>query len=387
MSGKFDLSVSFSLYNGAVVLESGESLVKIGLTDISNTELKAKLKKSVLQFGKYDCDFVEIDEEKLRHEISLRYGESPRENERMNEESEAAMLLDTLLSEASTRGATDIHIEENRVRFRICGMLDDVTELSCEKSRELIRRIKVLANLNVLENRRGQDGQFVFPAKNKIFVRVSCIPSFSGTGTAESVVLRLLNVARLPLSIDELGFSDEQCRNLRKVLLKEHGLILICGATGSGKSTTAASLLMEVEKIFGRKKKIITIEDPPEYVLDGVTQIHVDENCGMNFCEALRFIFRQDPDVIFIGEIRDCETARTVLQASLTGHLVFATVHTSGIRETAVRMKELGVDFSDFSSVLQAVIFQRLVCKSENKVRLEAEVVTRMNQVYMEECA
>ena len=107
----------------------------------------------------------------------------------------------------------------------------------------------------------------------------------------------------------------------------------------------------------------------------------------MSFSDALRFIFRQDPDVIFVGEIRDCETARTVLQASLTGHLVFATVHTSGIRETAIRMKELGVDFSEFSSVLQAVIFQRLVCESENKVRLEAEVVTRMNQVGMEECA
>lgn len=387
MSGKFDLSVSFSLYNGAVVLESGENLVRIGLTDIDNVELKKKLEKSVRQFGNQRCDFVAIDDEKLRHEISLRYGESPRENERMNEGSEAAMLLDTLLCEASRRGATDIHIEENRVRFRICGMLESVTELSSEKSRELIRRIKVLANLNVLESRRGQDGQFVFSAGNQVFVRVSCIPSFSGAGAAESVVLRLLNVARLPLSIGELGFSDEQCRNLREVLVKEQGLVLICGATGSGKSTTAASLLMEVGKIFGSKKKIITIEDPPEYVLDGVTQIHVDENCGMNFGEALRFIFRQDPDVIFVGEIRDCETARTVLQASLTGHLVFATVHTSGIRETAIRMKELGVDFSEFSSVLQAVIFQRLVCESGNKVRLEAEVVTRMNQVGMEECA
>ncbi|MBQ8013835.1 MAG: Flp pilus assembly complex ATPase component TadA [Treponema sp.] len=385
MSGKFDLSVNFSLHNGAVVLSSEENLVKIGLTEIHNKDLKKKLQKSVASYfalqGKSPesegiCEFVSIDESKLRHEISLRYGESKRENERKNEGSEAAMLLDTLFTEAGKAGATDIHIEEKRVRFRISSSLETVCELSLEKSRELIRRIKILSNLNVLECRRGQDGQFVFSGEDEIFVRVSTIPSISPSGPAESVVLRLLNITRVPLSLGELGFSEKQCADLRSLLKKEQGLCLICGATGSGKSTTAASLLTELEKIYGERKKIITIEDPPEYVLDGMTQIHVDENTGMSFFDALRFVFRQDPDVIFIGEIRDSVTARTVLQASLTGHLVFATVHTSGLEETAARMRELGVDFSELSSVLQLLVFQKLVPGTENKVCLKAEILT-----------
>ncbi len=389
---KFDLSVNFSLHNGAVVLESKENFVKIGLTDISNMELRKKLVKSVESFfasnGKKPesdvfCDFISIDDERLRHEISLRYGESSRENEQ--ESCEATMLLDTLLDEACKRSATDIHIEEKCVRFRISGKLEDITELSAEKSRELVRRIKVLSNLNVLETRRAQDGQFVFSDGNQVFVRVSCVPSFSESGAAESVVLRLLNVTRIPLALSELGFSESQCETLGNVLKKEQGLILICGATGSGKSTTAASLLTEIGKIYGRKKKIITIEDPPEYVLDGITQIHVDDETGMSFSDALRFVFRQDPDVIFVGEIRDSLTARTVLQASLTGHLVFATVHTSGIKETSIRMRELGVDFSEFSSVLQAVIFQKLVSDEAGKVHLDAEIVTSVAD-QMEAC-
>lgn len=388
MKGRFDLSVSFSQYNGAVVLESAEDFVKIGLTNMDDEKIKQKLSNSVRAYfgmrGKIfsdreRCLFVPIDSQRLKQEISLRYGESSRENERKNEGSEAAMLLDTLLSEAGKSGASDIHIEEKRVRFRISGRLREICELSAEKSRELVRRIKILANLNVLESRRGQDGKFVFHGENDIFVRVSCLPSVSagGEGSCESIVLRLLDVNRVPLALEELGFSDSQCSLLRNVCQKEQGLILICGATGSGKSTTAASLLMELNERSDCKKKIITIEDPPEYVLDGITQIHVDEANGMSFSDSLRFIFRQDPDVIFVGEIRDALTARTVLQASLTGHLVFATVHTAGMQETAIRMKELGVDFSEFASVLHACVFQKLTVTSEDSIRLEANIVTR----------
>jgi len=391
MSWKFDLSVNFSLFNGAVVLEEKENFVKIGLLRIEDEKIKTKLRKSVRayfgakgkNFGNECCFFIPIDEERLKSEISLRYGESERENERENDASEAVMLLDTLLNRAAKAGATDIHIEERRVRFRISGLLQEVCELSVEKSRELVRRIKILSNLNVLETRRGQDGQFVFYGEEQVFVRVSCIPSISSAVASksengmrsESVVLRILNVSRVPLSTKELGFTDEQCGKLDKAIKSGQGLILICGSTGSGKSTTAASLLMEIQEKFGGEKKIITIEDPPEYVLDGVTQIHVDEENGMSFSDSLRFIFRQDPDVIFVGEIRDSLTARTVLQASLTGHLVLATVHTGGISETKIRMKELGCDFEEFSSVLKALIFQRLVCGNDGEIHLEAELV------------
>lgn len=385
MSEKFDLSVNFSLYNGAVVLDSGENFVKIGLTDISNENLKKKLRKSVKAFyelkgkkiAEEACLFLPLDEQSLKHEISLRYAKSERENERKNDGSEATMLLDTLLSQAGKKGATDIHIEERRVRFRISSRLEEVCELSYEKYLELVRRIKVLANLNVLESRKAQDGHFVFRGQDQIFVRVSCLPSVSGNGNSESVVLRLLNVTRIPLSLKELGFTEEQCASLCKFIKNEDGLILICGSTGSGKSTTAASLLMELTKIFGDRKKIITIEDPPEYVLDGITQVHVDGEGGMSFSDALRFIFRQDPDVIFVGEIRDSISARTVLQASLTGHLVLATVHTSGLQETCIRMRELGVDFDELSSVLRAMIYQKLLSDKGEKVRLEAKIMEK----------
>ncbi|MBQ9205877.1 MAG: Flp pilus assembly complex ATPase component TadA [Treponema sp.] len=397
MSETFDLSVSFSRYNGAVVLESTENSVKIGLREITDEELKKKLLNSVKSYfgmkGKIveddACSFVQIDEATLTHEISLRYAQSSRENERKNEGSEAELLLDTLLRESAKSGATDIHIEEHRVRFRVYGRLEQVCELSSEKSRELVRRIKVLANLNVIECRHGQDGQFVFQGDDEIFVRVSCIPQVSknpSNESSESVVLRLLNVSRVPLSIEELGFSANQCESLRKMIAKEQGLILICGSTGSGKSTTAASLLSELNERSHEHKKIITIEDPPEYVLDGITQIHVDETNGMSFSDSLRYIFRQDPDVIFVGEIRDSLTARTVLQASLTGHLVFATVHTGSLAETAIRMKELGVDFAEFSSVLNGIVFQKLVFDSEikNKIQLSAHTVAREEREFAE---
>ena len=390
MSDKFDLSLSYSHYNGAVVLERQENSVKIGLTDFENMALRKRLSKAVVQFfalkGKNFsqeecCRFEKIDRKTLMHHISLRYGESSREEERKNEGSEAAMLLDTLLNEAIKRGASDIHIEERRVRFRIAGLLEEISELSPEKSRELARRVKLLANLNVLEERQGQDGQFIFSADDEIFVRVSSIPALSCGESAESLVLRLLNVSRIPLSIKDLGFTPSQCELLKKVIRREQGLVLICGPTGSGKSTTAASLLTELKDFYEDSKKIITIEDPPEYVLDGITQIRVDENTGMSFSQALRFIFRQDPDVIFVGEIRDSLSAKTVLQAALTGHLVFATLHTSGVLQTGVRMKELGVDFSQLSSVTLAMIFQNLsVKKSESveegrKVTLESRIV------------
>ena len=384
----FQLSLSFSLYNKAIVLETKENLIRFGIVEKDDEELKEKLKKSAFAFlneqnieGKIFIDeencclFEQISLDSLRHEISLRYAVSDTEEKNGGD---AVMLLDTLLSEAGKKGATDIHIEEKCVRFRRYGQMEEVCELSPEKNRELVRRIKVLANLNVLESRMAQDGQFTFSGDDQIFVRVSCIPSLTAKGSAESLVLRLLNVTKLPLTFEELGFDREQCKKIREVAKSEQGLILIAGATGSGKSTTAASLIREICEIHRERKKIITIEDPPEYLLDGVTQIHVDEDKGMSFAQSLRYVFRQDPDVIFVGEIRDEESARTVLQASLTGHLVIATVHAGGIMESSARMKELGVNFEEYSSVLQALIYQRLKLNEKNRtMELEARLLCK----------
>lgn len=407
-TSKFELSVPFSLHNKVCVLEDDGKNVKFGLVDDGNQNLKNQLRKNVRRFYHLDeneilaaCKFEKIGEEKLKKVVSFSYGESEAEKNQKAEKSEkrsaenaAALLLDSLLNQASATGATDVHIEENLVRFRVNGVLEKVCALSLEKGRELIRRVKVLSKLDLMETRRGQDGQFVFCKAEKlekskksenqngavnVFVRVSCVPSVSRfyldgkNFDAENVALRLLDTERHPILLDSLGFSENQVAALRRLSQEKSGLILISGATGSGKSTTAASLLTEIAEKSGGKKKLISVEDPPEYALSDVTQIKVDEALGMSFSESLRFVFRQDPDVIFVGEVRDEISCKTVVQAALTGHLVFATVHAGGIREAVLRMRELGAREDELKAVLRAVIFQELSF-SEAKAFLKAEI-------------
>lgn len=390
---KFELSVPFSLHNKVCVLEDDGKNVKFGLVDDENQNLKNQLRKNVRRFYHLDeneilaaCKFEKIGEEKLKKVVSFSYGESEAEKNQKAEKSEkrsaenaAALLLDSLLNQACSAGATDIHIEENLVRFRVNGVLEKVCALSNEKGRELIRRVKVLSKLDLMETRRGQDGQFVFCKTGNVFVRVSCVPAVSRffldgkNFDCENVALRLLDTERQPLSLDSLGFSENQAALLKRLSQEKSGLILISGATGSGKSTTAASLLTEIAQESGGRKKIISVEDPPEYALQGVTQIKVDDALGMSFSDSLRFVFRQDPDVIFVGEVRDEISCKTVVQAALTGHLVFATVHAGGIREAVLRMRELGAKEDELKAVLRAVLFQELSF-ADGKARLTAEI-------------
>lgn len=382
---KFELSLPFSLHNKVCVLENKNENVRFGIVNDENQALKNQLIKNVRRFYHLDekqilsaCKFEKIGEEKLKKIVSFSYGESGKienlEKEKKSENQEessdekanaAAMLLDSLIEQACFLGATDIHIEENVVRFRMNGLLEKICELSVEKGRELVRRVKVLSKLDLMETRRAQDGQFVYKKNDNsgfVFVRVSCIPAVSRfyIDNAENVALRLLDVERQPLEIEKLGFPQKQCEILRRLINQKNGLVLICGATGSGKSTTAASLLTEIAEKSVGQKKIISVEDPPEYFLENVTQIKVDEKLGMSFSDSLKFIFRQDPDVIFIGEIRDEISAKTVIQASLTGHLVFATVHASGLKEAILRMINLGAEKSELEAALLGIIFQRL---------------------------
>lgn len=410
MSGKeFVLSTPFSLHNGAVVLESDEDHITFGLMDMTDEALKSRLEKSVETFFRSGgvngfCEFSEISREQFEHVVSLQYGLRPDESTKTTSKSTdkengyhaAVLLLDSLLDDARNRGATDIHIEENRVRFRINGTLETVCSLAEERSRELVRRVKMLAKLDVLEARNGQDGQFVVERQvavgkklsdsGRLFVRVSVIPVVSGKndGFTDSLVLRLLDPKRIPLDFSGLGFSQNQCALLSEFAALENGLVLIWGSTGSGKSTTAAALL---EKINGNgRRKIITIEEPPEYVLDGITQIAVDSQFGMDFASALRAVFRQDPDVLFIGEIRDEETARVAVQAAVTGHLVFATLHTGGFYETIIRLGQLGVEPKAFASVLRGIIVQHLdVC--EGKLSLSAEILRLNDEISWSICS
>ena len=387
MNIKYDfcLTPAYCIYNGVAVLEQEGACIRFLITDVGNEVLRGRLSRA---FERYvdgvrkiaECpasfrnlikiDFEKGSRERLKKCVSQLYraetgvvaAEESEEVLKTQREAAAVLLLDSILNEARTRGATDIHIEGNCVRLRINGRLEELLVLQNEKSIELVQRIKLLAGLNVIEKRRCQDGHFVYGNKNPFFLRVSTMAiigrKFSGE---ESLVMRLLDASRIPLCVEELGFNVNQievlCGNEGLISLSS-GLVLVCGPTGAGKSTTVASLLVEIEKAANGSLKIISLEDPPEYVIPGVTQIKVDERNG--FSDALNHIFRQDPDVIMIGEIRDEESAAAALRASLTGHLVFATLHAGCASEAVFRLENLGVDRRLLCQVLRGVICQEL---------------------------
>ena len=281
-------------------------------------------------------------------------------------EAAAVLLLDSILNEARLRKATDIHIESNCVKLRVNGRLEKLLELQPAKCVELIQRIKVLAGMNVIENRKPQDGQFVYGNTNPFFLRVSTMAVLGASAAEkysgeESVVMRLLDTSRIPLAVGELGFNQLQYEQLcgdNGLINFPNGLVLVGGPTGSGKSTTVAALLVELVKRYSDSLKIISLEDPPEYVIPGVSQVKVDEK--NTFSAALNHLFRQDPDVIMIGEIRDEESAAAALRASLTGHLVFATLHSGSAAESILRLENLGVERNLLSQVLRGVLCQEL---------------------------
>lgn len=393
----FKLTPAFCLYNGTAIAEQKGSYIKFISENNEDSALHIRLEKAFLNHlrfvtGQKNCgveyksmpkiEFVPGTHEEVRNCVSLLYHEDffSKSNDEKNYEKEkkeaaAVLLLDSILEDARKKSATDIHIEHGFIRFRIKGRLEDYASIQKDKVSELILRIKLLAGMNVLESRKSQDGHFVFGEKQPVFVRVSvmAIVGMNDCENDESVVLRLLDTARLPLGLLNLGFSDRQLIAIDKLIDFSNGLILVCGATGSGKSTTAASMLLEIIKKIGDAEKIISIEDPPEYVIPGVTQIQIDKALGITYENALEKIFRQDPDVIMIGEIRDRESAATALQAAMTGHLVIATLHTDSASSSKLRLLDLGGNEKIIDSVLRGVIIQELQ-HNNNETTLLAEI-------------
>lgn len=370
---KFSLSPVFCLHNGAVVLRQDHDSVTIGLLDLRDIALRCRLSHAVSAQIKVNGKgavtfFEEISQDDFNRQISILFSKdnsSGLEDARMEEkktvsENEAEALLNALVGTALKAQATDVHLEGNLVRFRICGDLVNEVELDSDRKEALVRRIKLLSHMNVVESRKAQDGQFVFKDSDsrEVYIRVSSLPSICD---GESVVLRLLDTGRMPLNLEKLGFEEEQLEMLRALCRCSDGLILLCGATGSGKSTTAGAMLQEIRRQSIDTKKILSLEDPPEYKLEGVTQIQIHDESDLSFHELLRRSFRQDPDVIFIGEIRDSQTARVALQAAMTGHLVIATLHTGSLSQAVLRMQDLGAEPALLASVLKAVVLQRLV--------------------------
>jgi len=268
-------------------------------------------------------------------------------------------LINAMLSEAIKEGASDIHIEtfENtlQIRFRVDGVLREVLKPNRKLASLLVSRIKVMAKLDIAEKRIPQDGRISLRIGGRaVDVRVSTMP----TGHGERVVLRLLDKNAARLDLKDLGMTDRNRSNFSNLIEKPHGIILVTGPTGSGKSTTLYAGLMQID---AKERNILTCEDPIEYAIEGIGQTQVNTKVDMTFARGLRAILRQDPDVVMVGEIRDLETAQIAVQASLTGHLVLSTLHTNTAAGAITRMEDMGVEPFLLSSSLLGVLAQRLV--------------------------
>ena len=268
-------------------------------------------------------------------------------------------LVNVMISRAMEQRASDIHIEpfekELRIRYRIDGILHDIEAPARRLQAALISRVKLMAKLNIAERRLPQDGRIKLRMLGReVDLRVSTLPTLYG----ESVVLRILDRSSITLSLESLGFPADTLELFETLITKPYGMILVTGPTGSGKTTTLYGAL---DKINSPDKKIITIEDPVEYQLSGVNQVHVKPQIGLSFASGLRSIVRQDPDVIMVGEIRDYETAEIAIQSALTGHLVFSTLHTNDAAGAVSRLLEMGVEDYLLASSLLGVMAQRLV--------------------------
>jgi general secretion pathway protein E len=259
--------------------------------------------------------------------------------------------------------ASDIHIEpfETRlkVRYRIDGVLEEGESPPASLTAAIISRVKIMARLNIAERRLPQDGRIVMRVQGKeLDLRVSTVPTAHG----ESVVMRLLDRETVVLDFARLGFGDGFMPRFQKVLEQPHGILLVTGPTGSGKTTT---LYTALSKLNTPKVKIITVEDPVEYQIEGINQIQAKPQIGLDFANALRSIVRQDPDIIMIGEMRDLETARIAIQSALTGHLVLSTLHTNNAAGGITRLLDMGVEDYLLTSTVNGIVAQRLVRRLE----------------------
>lgn len=279
-----------------------------------------------------------------------------------SEEAPVIRLVNHILLESIRRGASDIHIEpyetDYRIRLRIDGVLYDILKPPPQLKNPVSSRIKVMANLDIAERRLPQDGRIKIKAgKGRTMeYRVSCLPTITG----EKVVMRLLDQDSLKLDLTQLGFNEDELKLFRESIYQPFGMVLITGPTGSGKTTTLYSGLMELNR---EDVNISTAEDPVEYSLSGVNQVQMHEAIGLNFSSALRSFLRQDPDIILVGEIRDYETAEISIKAALTGHLVLSTLHTNDAPSTITRLLNMGVEPFLLTASLNAILAQRLVRK------------------------
>ena len=296
------------------------------------------------------------------------------------EDAPVVRLVKAILTGAIDAGASDIHLEplqpEMRVRYRVDGELQQVMTIPTHIEQSVVSRIKVMADMNTTETRRAQDGHLSLSENGKkVNYRVSGIPTVGG----EKMVLRLLDEGNKIFDLKKLGIEAQDLKLLQSVVEKPHGMFIVTGPTGSGKSTTLYALLSKMNEI---SRNIVTVEDPVEYRIPGINQVQSNNEHGLGFTNALKYIMRQDPDVIMIGEIRDQETAGLAVQAALTGHLMISTLHTNDAPSTIARLNDLGIDHFKIAGALIGSIAQRLlrrVCEEcKEPVAPKRELLQRM---------
>ena len=311
----------------------------------------------------------EIVEHSLRHVMGRR-GAGGTETD-VAQEPPVIRLVESLVTRGIQEGATDIHVEPEerlvRNRFRVDGVLRQGPDVPKELQMAIIARLKVMANLDIAENRLPQDGRMDFQfGGRQIDIRVSTFPTIRG----ENLVLRILDRAKLVLGLEQLGFTPDHLTFFKRVLQNPNGIILVTGPTGSGKTTTLYSAMSYLN---AEERNIITIEDPVEYEIQGIRQSQINVKAGLTFANGLRHILRQDPDVIMVGEMRDDETVDVAIRAALTGHLVFSTLHTNDAAGAVPRLTDMGVAPFLLASALLLVVSQRLVRSICNSCKEEAE--------------
>jgi type IV pilus assembly protein PilB len=356
------LTVAFMDPLDLIAIDNLKRMTNCEINPIIST--KADLQRAIDEFyGREDLlkdaisDSYELEEFKI--EKNLEEDLSLDDLIARAEEAPVVKLVDLILMQAIKDRVSDIHIEpfKNKIniRYRIDGVLYEIPPPAKHLLPAIVSRIKILSNLDIAERRLPQDGVFFVKVENKdIDIRVSTIPAIFG----EKVVMRILDKSSTPLNLGDLGFEKEDLEKFRKAIISSHGLILITGPTGSGKTTTLYAALSEIKS---PRKNISTVEDPVEYKMDGINQVQIKPNIGFTFASALRAFLRQDPDIIMVGEVRDMETAQICIRASLTGHLVLSTLHTNDAPSAISRLIDIGVEPYLISSSLIMVGAQRLV--------------------------
>ena len=365
----FNLSSKFCAYNKVVQLENSEMQCIIGLSQ-ENDEIKNIIAKNFKQKRRSERQrllFQKISTEECLRKLSKEFSNAlflKKVEEKEKEKSHfddvpIKNILNSMIIECLENKGSDIHLQRwdnfYELRFRINGTMKTQSKINAEIGDALMQRVKVLSKLDLAEKRKCQDGRFDFlKGDYEAELRVSVIPCFYG----ESLVLRILDRKKNLENFSSLGFTGEQEKMLDEIVKSTSGLVLICGPTGSGKTTSMSSILGEIQK---QNKKIISLEDPVEYIIPNVTQVQINKNLGLDFPTLLRSVIRQDPDIVAIGEIRDSATAKIAVQTALTGHLVLATLHTDSARDSFFRLTDMGVPAYLLSSVLKWVICQELV--------------------------